>query len=100
MVWLWAIGTILSTIIAGTQLGSNEKDLFDDLMVVRIAQVGTWSVPVPNSDFFTTGISTLLNWDMSFLEGSYLLMFCYLLNIGLTFILLGIFVGVIYSVFT
>jgi len=100
LVFLWLVGTICSLIIAGSQLGADDADVMNQLMVIRVAKVGTWTVPVPNTEFFTHGISTLFQWDFSFLAGSYLLWFLYLLNIAMAFIFLGIFVGVIYSIFT
>jgi hypothetical protein len=100
MVMLWLVGTLLSLFIAGTWLGDAQSDVMNQLQVIRVAQVGEWSIPVPNSDFFTSGIAALFAWDFSFLQGSILLWVFYLLNIGLTFVLLGIFVGVINSVFS
>ncbi len=99
MVLLWIVGTIMSFIIAGTWIGADQSSVMDQLMVIKIAKVGAWTVPVPNAQFFTNGLATLFAWDFSFLQGSILLWVFYLLNIGLTFVLLSIFVGVITSIF-
>jgi hypothetical protein len=99
MVLLWIVGTVMSLIIAGQWLGDTQSDVMNQLMVLKIAKIGVWSVPVPNADFFTFGLAALFAWDFSFLSGSVLLWLFYLLNIGMTFVLVSIFVGVITSIF-
>ncbi len=106
MVFLWAVGTILSLIIAGTWIGSTQTDVMNRMMVMKVSRVGIWDVPVPNSQFFVGdanhngGLASLINWDFSFLQGSILLWLFYLLNVALAFILLTIFVTAIASIFT
>lgn len=110
MAMLWIVGTIMSFIMAGAWIGDNQTETVNRLMVMKVAKVGTWSVPVPNDKFFVGGedstgtwrpggLTVLINWDFGFLQGSVLMWVFYLLNIGLMFIFLGIFVGVIQSVF-
>ncbi len=94
------VGYLCCHWIAGTQFGSTENTLIDSLQVFRTIEIyDRWSVPVINTSFFTTGISAIVHWDFSFLEGSYILWILYLFNIGLVFGVFSVFVGVITSAF-
>lgn len=106
MVLLWLVGTVMSLIMAGAWIGDDQSQIMNRLMIMKVQKIGAWSVPVPNPQFFVGdengpgGIAAVMNWDFSFLQGSFLLWILYLLNIGLAFVLLAMFVGVITSVLT
>lgn len=105
MVLLWLVGTIMSYIIAGSWIGDRENNVMNRLMIFTTAKIGAWSIPIPNSAFFVGdssgpgGIEALIHWDFGFMQGSPLFLLLYLLNIGIMFVLLGIFIGVVTSVF-
>lgn len=83
-VWCLVIGLVLSELMAGTDiLDATDATLINNLQAIRIANVGTWTIPILNANFFSFGIWSLMHWDWSFLAGSPLLWVFYIFNIGL-----------------
>jgi hypothetical protein len=93
IVFLFAMGTMLSLIIEGTYLGSGEEwDIMQSLTgysAINVAGGGGISIPKMAIGFLFNGIPKLLFWDYSFLTGGYALI--------KWFILYPISAGIVYA---
>lgn len=74
VVFIFAVGTMISIIIEGSFLGGDEWDTMQVLTGYNSAQIagaGGIAVPKLGWGFIMTGIPKLLTWDYSFLSGGY-----------------------------
>lgn len=92
-------GTLISMTFGGGWFGSTDITSINAIAGFRDATImGSWSVPVPNIDFVTSGLAALVKWDFAFFEGgASLLRWFFVTTIGAG-VMWGLFSVVIYTI--
>lgn len=71
--------TILNRVAEGAFLAASDLTILDSITMLRTVDVlGMFTIPVPNLEFFTSGLPHLIKWDYAFF-GGYGSIFQYLL---------------------
>jgi len=90
--------TALNRVLEGAFITASDVSIMNTLTLTRDFTVANWfSIPVPNADFFFTGIPRLVKWDYSFFGGEAALFqyFLYSFTAALIFLLFVMIVGLI-----
>ena len=94
-----AAGTLISMTFGGGWFGSTDVSTINAVAGFKSATiVGSWSVPVPNIDFVTSGLAALLKWDFAFFDGSASLIRWFLIFIVSAGVTWGLFSVMIYTI--
>jgi len=90
---LLAGGTLIGLTSGGNWLDSSDLSTINSMSVFKDASLfGTWSVTVPNVDFFFTGMKSLMMFDFAFFTGG--------LQIFQWFLVLTIGLGALWGLYT
>ena len=97
--WLFMCGTVISLTFAGGWFSSTDLGVLNALAGFRsVTILGIWTIQVPNIDFITVGIASLVKMDFAFFGGPMeLLRWFFIATIGLGTVW-GIFTIVIYTI--
>lgn len=93
---IFATGTLISLTFGGLWISGEELIVSDALTVFKQANIlGTWSVTVPNINFFLVGVKSLIMLDFAFFQGEMALLQWFLFMILGLGVMWGIFIVVI-----
>lgn len=94
------LGYFLNHVIAGTQFGGEEQEFLNSMMVFGTTDLfNLFSVPYINMSFFGEGMRAIFAWDFSFLQGNYMMIIFYIINIGMSFAFFTIVIGLVFQAF-
>lgn len=63
--------TLINLVMGGAFISGSDIDAIQSLTLMKTYDVfGQFSIPVPNLDFFFTGLPRLITWDYSFFGGN------------------------------
>lgn len=103
MGFILAVGTIISLTFGGLWIGDEEVEMSNAFTVFRQAEIlGTWSVMVPNVDFFLVGARSLMMMDFAFFSDEMALLqwFLYMtLGLGLMWGIYMVVISVVQGLF-
>lgn len=88
--------TLLNRIMAGQLITSADMTIMNTMTITRDYNIaGLFDIPVPNTDFFFTGIPHLIRWDYSFFGGSAGLIqyFLYSISAAVAFLAFSVMIG-------
>lgn len=88
--------TFLNRLLEGAFIAASDVSIINNLTITREQSIfGLFTIPVPNTDFFFTGLPHLLRWDYSFFGGNsqiFLYLF-YSITAAVTFLLFTYIIG-------
>jgi len=94
--------TLINRILEGQFITADEVGMLNTLAIFKPTEIfGLFSVPVPNLEFFTSGLKHLVIWDYSFFGGNAAIIqfFLYSFTAAVAFLLFTITIGVAYQAF-
>ena len=94
--------TWVNRMLEGAMIAADEISIMNTLTITHDQTIfGLFTVPVLNTDFFFTGIPSLVKWDYSFFGGNAAIFqyFLYSITFALTFALFIVIVGMISSIY-
>ena len=95
--------TIANYIMGGAFIAGVDIDMINTMAITRDQTLfGIWTVPVLNTDFFFTGLTSMVQWDYSYFSGNAVIFKYFLFSVtaALTFVIFIIIIGLIYQVFS
>lgn len=100
--FLFAGFTALNRILEGQFITTADVSIVNNLTIFRSVELfGGWSVPMPNLEFFKTGIPALIKWDYTFFGGNagIIQFFLYSISAAVLFGLIILTIGLLYQFF-
>ena len=93
--------TLINRVLEGAFITSADVGILNTMTIAQKVDVGIFSIPVLNLDFFT-GIMKLVKWDYSFFGGNAQIIqfFLYSFTFVVGFILFTIIIGLLYNAFS
>ena len=93
--------TIINRVLEGAFITASDVAILNTMAITKNVDVGLFSIPVLNLDFFK-GITQLVLWDYSFFGGNAQLIqfFLYSFTFVVSFILFTIIIGLLWNAFS
>ncbi len=93
--------TLINRVLEGAFITASDVGILNTMTITSKVDVGLFSIPVINLDFFK-GITRLALWDYSFFGGNAQIIqfFLYSITFVLSFILFSIVIGLLYNAFS
>lgn len=93
--------TLINRWVEGSMMSADETVVINSLMFTKPIQIGSFSMPIINLDFFTVGIPRLLKWDYVFFGGNAQIFqyFLYSITAVVSFIIFVVTLGLMTSYF-
>jgi hypothetical protein len=95
--------TMINRVLEGGFIAAADATILNTVLVWReISVFGLFTVSVPNTSFFTSGIAHLVKWDYSFFGGNAAIIqyVLYAISAMAGFLLFTIMIGLIYQYFS
>jgi len=93
--------TIINRVLEGAFITASDVGILNTMAITKKVDVGLFSIPVLNLDFFK-GITRLALWDYSFFGGNAQIIqfFLYSFTFVMSFILFTIIIGLLFNAFS